>query len=146
MASVRHLFPTSAVSIAALLLTSGCATGISMTREDSEGLLTYVDFSRVSATITSDPNSPFESEKRECAVQASSADTSNMGEQAAGIALGSLISAAVMPTTIPILLLSGALTWGAGSASNQSNAPAAKTNLLVNCLKEKGYDVAIRTK
>jgi hypothetical protein len=148
-------FRPAMFGLAAVSFLSACATAayVDMTQDDSESLLSYVDFSKV-ARDADTSEYDFELIKRECAVQASALDTT-LGVEEAGIIVGTNIAAgalvaAAVPVTAPVAILSFLLSTAAGigsvGISGQVNAPSLKTSALVTCLREKGYDVDIRRK
>ncbi len=140
------------ISIVGLILSS-CASNsnVEMIDESSEGLISYIDFSKVDKEKDNFNLNTFEVDKTECAIAASTADIdgndlANIGAASVGAAAGaaSASTAAASAAAGPIALLSVGIVYGAQKLSSRKRAAPIKTALLASCLTERGYEVSIR--
>ena len=145
---------TSFIGIYILTLT-GCATNnnVEIIDQSSEGLLGYIDFSKINQNAKGFDLEKFKLDKRECAISASTADIdgndmANIGAATAGAAISASTAstAAAQAAAGPIALLSIPLTYGIMKLASRNKAAPIKASLLSSCLNERGYEVGIKQK
>ena len=134
---------------------TGCATNnnVEMIDQSSEGLLGYIDFSKINKNTEGFDLEKFKLDKRECSISASTADIdgndmANIGAATAGAAISASTAstAAAQAAAGPIALLSIPLTYGIMKIASRNKAASIKASLLSSCLNERGYLVGIKQK
>lgn len=138
-----------------ILTFTGCATtnNVEMIDQSSEGLLNYINFSKVNQSKEDFDLQKFTLDKKECAISASTADIdgndiANIGAATAGAAISASTAstAAAQAAAGPIALVSIPLTYGIMKLVSRNRAAPIKASLLSSCLNERGYEVGIKQK